>query len=289
MARPPFAVDITDINDPNAPIDQEKFTGAMLQMREHGAQVTALAVQMGYQGSITAADLEDGIRFYQRRSVEALLECGKRLLLLKEITPHGEFMQRVEMLGFTERTARRFMQAAVKTSKSANLAVLATQVKSASAFLELVTHDDDADIERLTDLDDIDRMSVSQVRAALRDARAERQATDKLMESKNKTIDRLKLGLKRVESLPADDALALLKKESSGIAANIDGLLLGELRQALVALHNYEGHDNSPCMSSLVAQVQARLNSLRQEFNLIDTSTAEQSAFADKVAQWDIR
>ena len=104
----------------------------------------AIAMQIGYQGAMTVGALEDEIRFYQRRTVEAILETGKRLLVLKELTAHGEFGQRVEMLGFSDRTARRFMQAAAKTSKSANLAVLSTQVKSASAFLELVTHDDDA-------------------------------------------------------------------------------------------------------------------------------------------------
>lgn len=134
---------------------------------EQSQKAVALATELGYQGPLSAGALEDEIRFYQRRSVEALLECGKRLLLLKEVTPHGEFTQRVEMLGFSAPTARRFMQAASKTAKSLNLSVLSTQVKSASAFLELVTHDDDV-LENLQELDDIDRMSASQLRDALR-------------------------------------------------------------------------------------------------------------------------
>lgn len=127
----------------------------------------ALAVQLGYQGPLSTGALEDEIRFYQKRSVEAVLECGKRLLLLREVTPRGEFDQRIELLGFSRRSAYRFMQAASKVSNSANLALLSTQVKSASAFLELVTHDDDV-LENLQELDDIDRMSASQLRAALR-------------------------------------------------------------------------------------------------------------------------
>ncbi len=134
---------------------------------EQSSKALALATELGYQGAISAGALEDGIRFYQRRSVEALLECGKLLLLLKEVTPHGDFTPRVELLGFSERTARRFMQAAAKTLKSANLAALSTQVKSTSAFLELVTHDEDV-LENLQELDDIDRMSASQLREALR-------------------------------------------------------------------------------------------------------------------------
>ncbi|SDM56760.1 hypothetical protein SAMN05428957_10865 [Oryzisolibacter propanilivorax] len=133
------------------------------------AKATAMAQELGYEGALTVGTLEDEIRFYQRRTVEAILETGKRLLLLKEVSPHGEFQQRVELLGFSGPTARRFMQAAAKTSKSLKLSVLSTQVKNASAFLELVTHDDDV-LENLQEMDDIDRLSASQLRERLRQA-----------------------------------------------------------------------------------------------------------------------
>ena len=137
------------------------------QELETSTNARAVALQMGYEGSLSVGAIEDEIRFYQRRTVEAILETGKRLLILKELTPHGEFTQRVEMLGFHVKTAQRFMSAAIKTAKSDKLSLLSTQVKSASAFLELVTHDDDA-LEVLTDMDDIDRMSATQLREALR-------------------------------------------------------------------------------------------------------------------------
>jgi len=127
----------------------------------------ALAAELRYEGSLTIGSIEDEIRFYQRRTVEACLELGKRLLLLKQIAPHGTFTDRVVMLGLAESSAHRFMQAAAKTAKSPNLGVLSTQVKSLSAFLELVTHDDDV-LENLKDLDNVDRMSASQLRSALR-------------------------------------------------------------------------------------------------------------------------
>lgn len=130
----------------------------------------AMALQVGYTGSLSIGAIEDEIRFYQRRTVEAILETGKRLLVMKELTPHGEFAQRVEMLGFAKTTAHRFMQAASKTAKSSNLELLSSQVKNASAFLELVTHDDDT-LEVITNMDDIDRMSATQLREALRQAK----------------------------------------------------------------------------------------------------------------------
>lgn len=164
------------------------------------AQALEMAQKIGYDGAVTVGALEDEIRFYQQRTVEAALETGKRLLVLKELTPHGEFTQRVEMLGFSDRTARRFMQAAAKTAKSANLAVLANRVKSASAFLELVTHDDDV-LENLAEMDDIDRLPASELRKRLREATEEKKATDQLMEKKNQQIDKLEREKQRIALL----------------------------------------------------------------------------------------
>ncbi|OQD19953.1 phage protein, partial [Burkholderia cenocepacia] len=56
-------------------------------------------------------------RFYMAQSAEAMLEAGKRLILLKENEPHGEFTTIVEeQLGLAPRTARLMIQAAVKYS-----------------------------------------------------------------------------------------------------------------------------------------------------------------------------
>ena len=246
----------------------------------------AMAVQIGYQGAMTVGTLEDEIRFYQRRTVEAILETGKRLLVLKELTPHGEFGQRVEMLGFSDRTARRFMQAAAKTSKSANLAVLSTQVKSASAFLELVTHDDDV-LENLADMDDVEKMSASQLRAALRESRKEKDAVEKVLSDKNAANDKLHAQLKRIETLPAETALEKTMQEATAITRDALGAIRGGVRQALAALNDApDGADKSVFMAGLVGQIQADLNALREEFNLPDVSNAADAQLAAEVAQW---
>ncbi len=243
----------------------------------------AIAMQIGYQGAMTVGALEDEIRFYQRRTVEAILETGKRLLVLKELTPHGEFGQRVEMLGFSDRTARRFMQAAAKTSKSANLAVLSTQVKSASAFLELVTHDDDV-LENLADMDAVEKMSASQLRAALRESRKEKEASEKLMADKNAKIDRLE---HRIQILPDDEVLAELHKELAGHANEALGMVQGKVRMAFAALmehHASHGGDSLQVMAGYVGQLQQLLNELRDDYNLSDTAgngTPEWQRWAD--------
>jgi len=168
---------------------------AVIQSQQEAA-AQAIATEIGYEGSMTIGALEDEIRFYQRRTVESLLELGKRLLVLKALSAHGEFEKRVEMLGFNYRSAARFMQAAAKTAKSANLALLSTQVKSASAFLELVTHDDDV-LENMAELDDIERMSASEVRAYARNLKGDNEAKDAVLARTNEKLTKLQIKLRK--------------------------------------------------------------------------------------------
>lgn len=150
------------------------------------------------------------------------------------MTPHGEFGQRVEMLGFSTATARRFMQAAAKTAKSLKLSDLSTQVKSASAFLELITHDDDV-LENLKDLDNIDRMSASELRAALRQAEQDEKFANEKRAKAEERADKLekKLGGKRPVVVPLDERILPFKAEiaerqgliESGIAAHHEATL----------------------------------------------------------------
>lgn len=181
---------------------------------DQASKAIAVAQQIGYEGTMTVGAIEDEIRFYQRRTVEAILETGKRLLVLKELAPHGEFKSRVELLGFSYPTAARFMLAAAKTSKSLKLRDLSSEVKNASAFLELITHDEDV-LEGLQEMDDFDRMSASQLRQAARELQADKRATEQLLESKNRKLDELSRKAKRFnvvvdlpEEFKAADALA---------------------------------------------------------------------------------
>lgn len=290
MARPPKTIEVPDLHDES--INQKAVASAMVALQVQTEHASALALHIGYEGALTVGALEDGIRFYQRRSVEALLEVGKRLLLLKEVTPHGEFAERIQELGFAKTTAFRFMQAAAKTAKSSNLGLLATQVKSTSAFLELVTHDDDADLERLAEMDDIERMSASQVRAALRESRAEHAATQTIADKRQERIDKLERDVLRVQNETADERFIGLQKEATGIAADAQGAVLGGLRQALLALrkhadlHGIAAGEYDTFMAGLVGQVQAQLSAVRDEFNLPDISCAADAQLAAEVAQW---
>lgn len=170
--------------------NQQLQAMSAVQAELHDAAMVT-AREIGYEGDISIGSLEDGIRFYQRRTAEACLELGKRLILLKELTPHGEFEERAELLGFTKSTAHRFMQVAAKVAKSANLGLLAGRAKNVSALLELVTHDDE-ELETLKNLDDIERMSPSQLRAALRKQRESADSVNADLQQRDAEIGELK-------------------------------------------------------------------------------------------------
>lgn len=137
--------------------------------------VAKLAQELGYNEVLTVGALEDGIRFYQQRTAECCLELGKRLILLKELSMHGEFKQRVELLGFNERTARRFMSAARRFLKTDKMSVLINASHSQQKLLELLVLDDD-DLENIANgadgapvaLDEIECMTATELRKQLR-------------------------------------------------------------------------------------------------------------------------
>ncbi|WP_290607760.1 DUF3102 domain-containing protein, partial [Arsenophonus sp. ENCA] len=127
-------------------------------------------------------------RFYMAQSAEAMLEAGKRLIILKENEPHGEFMNIVTgQLGINYNTASKMMRASVKYLNPNLTRKLSTFTDLGKAKLfELMTEDDEelaelaegGTIAGLT-LDDVDRMSVRELRAAIR------QSRQKLKESEN--------------------------------------------------------------------------------------------------------
>lgn len=155
----------------------------------------AVARQVGYDGTLTVGALEDEIRFYQRRSVEACIELGKRLLVLKELVMHGEFAQRAELLGIQPRMAQKFMSATLKFA-NANSNSLLKAAGTQTKMLELLVLDD-GEIEALESgetvrgvtLDKIETMSVSELKKALRDANERIEAKDAVIKDKSAKID----------------------------------------------------------------------------------------------------
>ncbi|WGK68383.1 hypothetical protein P0082_07795 [Candidatus Haliotispira prima] len=118
---------------------------------------------------------------------EQFYHVGRKLLLIKEHEGHGYFGQALERLKFNRRTAQAWMRAAITADKlkSADSAHLGRQ-----KLLELALLSDD-ELEALGEgqtvaglvLDDLDKMSYSELKTQVRGHKAEKQALQKSADS----------------------------------------------------------------------------------------------------------
>ncbi|WP_424893613.1 DUF3102 domain-containing protein [Acinetobacter ursingii] len=232
---------------------------------DYAKKIGMLAAQLGYEGSLSLGALEDEVRFYQQRTVESCMEIGKRLLLIKEQTPHGEFNKRIEILNFTPRMAQKFMSAVLKFSKT-NSNSLLQKAGNQTKLLELVMLDDD-EIELLdqggsigdVNLDSIETMSVRELKLALREAKADSEAKDKLIQSKDQKINKLDTELSKSTS----QAQILKKQETE--QQQLTASSLETLHTACLTMHNSTARFVNEINSVLAAIEEHGLYSIQEQ------------------------
>ena len=209
-----------------------------ISVSEHAQKLGVLATQLGYQGALTLGAIEDEIRFYQQRTVEACMELGKRLLIMKEMTPHGEFERRIEILGFSSRMARKFMSAVLKFSNRNSNSVLIAS-KTQTKLLELVVLDDDElDVIEQggsigdVNLDSIETMSVRELKKALREAKSDNEAKDQVIKNKDEKLNKQDTELNKLKSPVA------IKQREESEEQMISKRALDAANSACLAMHN---------------------------------------------------
>lgn len=151
------------------------------------------------------------IRQDAAESAQRLLRIGRMLIVIRERETREMYAQAVTRAGLSPRFAARAIQAAAKLSDRQ-----AIQQLGVSKALELLSEDDDT-LDALEDggtlagltLDEIDRMSVRELRATLRDERRERaeekSAEAEIVARKDERINKLLRERKRVERSSARD------------------------------------------------------------------------------------
>jgi transcriptional regulator with XRE-family HTH domain len=218
-------------------------------------------------------------RFYMAQSAEAMLEAGKRLIILKENEPHGTFMKIVqEQLGLEYRIARKMAQAALKyLSPTLESKVNTFSGLGRSKLYELMLEDDE-DLAELAEggtiagltLDEVDRMSVRELRAALRKDETALKRSQQLVAEKEKQLQQLSQQLAgKTSSVAASDEQTpvdvqqwiTLTLEGVGDRLKSERLRLG-LSQEIFAercgvkkltQYNYEKSERHPDASYLIA------------------------------------
>ncbi|MBV7159437.1 DUF3102 domain-containing protein [Escherichia coli] len=242
-------------------------------------------------------------RFYMAQSAEAMLEAGKRLIILKENEPHGEFVEIVrEHLGIEPRIAQKMAQAALKflspelESKAKTFSLLGR-----SKLYELMLEDDE-ELAQLADggtvagltLDDVDRMSVRELRQSLREARETNAAQQRVLADKNEKIDSLSTKLEkksRIQPPKPDEEVKKLRAEVTALAVEAESAIAVRLSSAFETLCAYcaENMIDTPrdFMAGLVCQLESTARSLRSTFDLPDepTGNAAPSWLTDPMPQ----
>ncbi|TYF61484.1 DUF3102 domain-containing protein, partial [Enterobacter roggenkampii] len=191
-------------------------------------------------------------RFYMAQSAEAMLEAGKRLVILKENEPHGDFINILENdLGLEPRVARRMMQASVKFlgNGDQNSKRTALTVLGKTKLYELMVLDDE-ELDALADggtvagatLDDIDRMTSRELKAALREARETNAAQQRVLADKNEKIDSLSTKLEkksRIQPPKPDEEVKKLRAEVTALAVEAESAIAVRLSSAFETLCAY--------------------------------------------------
>ena len=217
-----------------------------------------------------------------REAQEAFFEFGRVLVVLKEHMPHGKFQATVKSeFGISPESARKMIQATVKFCSPQ---LLKAQPKlltlGKSKLFELMTEDDE-DLQELADggsvngitLDDVDRMTIKELRAALRESRDTAEAKDKIIADKNKKVDELaeKLAKKQTgkEPSPEDVGSELTMQLSSlEVAARSDLSRFAEVFEQMLAHGEANGYDHRPQMVAAINQIIRDAEILRERFTL---------------------
>ena len=229
-------------------------------------------------------------RFYMAQSAEAMLEAGKRLIILKENEPHGEFTDILENeLGLEPRVARRMMQASVKFlgNGDQNSKRTALTVLGKTKLYELMVLDDE-ELDALADggtvagatLDDIDRMTSRELKAALREARETNAAQQRVLADKNEKIDSLSTRLEkksRIQPPKPDEEVKKLRAEVTALSTEAESAITVRLFSAFETLSAYcaENQIDTPkdFMAGLVCELESAARNLRSTFDLPDEPT----------------
>lgn len=206
MAKQPTpAAQVIDVpmNEVLLAQDHQALNSLALATAQQASAVRAVALQMGYQLPADCTDpdlIQRDISANMRRSVEACLEVGKGLRVLKEACAHGNFMARLDVLDIDPHVASRFVSSAVKFSKLRSNANLIKAIGNQTKLFEMICLDGEQ-LEELEltgqtgelALDDVATMSVKELRTKLRQERIEKQRLKAVADELNAEAVQLKL------------------------------------------------------------------------------------------------
>lgn len=169
-------------------------------------------------------------RMYQDQMASGMLGLGAQLLLIKENEQHGNFMAAVEELGLSQSAANYAMAAARKFGVNSP-----TVGNLGNSKIRALTVLDDDSIRKLEDCDEVDgigtiddiaKMSIRELRAALRKEKQERKdertALEEVVRQKESKISELEIEVAGKQPLTKEQVAA---QRLDDMRKSLDGAL----------------------------------------------------------------
>lgn len=281
MRRPPTAKPTPNMAEEPLSLPRARDENTSISYRRE--QYQRIARQFGYELAYDRDRMIDEARHYMGESARAMLESGARLALIRSQEPHGNWIKVCEQLGLARNTASRMISAASKFANGPTSDHL-ERISGSKLFELLVLDDEDVEVlnqggevEGIGDLDDIARMTVRELREALRELRADVATKEKLLEAKNKKLDQLTAQLERKKAeIPVEEwhwaPARRMLLDACEILANFSQT---ELRRALVEIQTHaETENNLPedieaLQGQALSSVMQTLVVLQKEFHIV--------------------
>lgn len=218
-----------------------------------------------------------------RQTMEGMFELGRALIVLKEHTEHGRFRDIVgKEFGIGRNETARLIAATQRfTTPQMQKAAPKLMDLGKSKLLELLVEEDvtlvglaeGEEVNGMT-LDDVDRMTVRELRVALRESRETAEAKDKVIADKNKKVDELaeKLAKKQtgVREPKAEDVGSELTMQLSSLEVSIRSQVsrLKDLFDQLNVHSEAHGISHQAKMIGTLNQIILDCNGIRESYAL---------------------
>jgi hypothetical protein len=242
-------------------MDPDKLAARHGELVVMTAQQQALVDEFGDGLPWHPDHYEAAIRGELRRGCDAFLRAGRYLIVARECAVHGEWAGILGRLGMEPRQAQRMMEAARRVCALPN-ASRATQLVDAagtqSKLIELLSLPEDQFAELAEkgatgdlELDELADMTRDELRAAVREARADIDAKDqrigKLSEDLNRAEEKAAKAQRKWKSGTPDDQQVVLEQRiveaKHAIIANIGSEKSGLVSAVLELANHCNEHD----------------------------------------------
>lgn len=238
MARPKKA----EVEAVETGIDTPQATHALQELQQSGSSMIGSAAERLEQTEYSRTAAAATVLGLVANMGFLIYEIGRVLCWVRENEPSEEFQLFLDRVGLERRLAQKMMQ----TYRKFSAALTGEQRERVlglgrSKLLELVVLDDDAlqeiaeDDSDLGTIDEIDAMSTSELRAAIRRERekgiAEAEAKDRRLSDRNQRIEKLEDELERLQHGTKDERARAARAADRHAVEQVQGATLALLAQ----------------------------------------------------------